>query len=422
MAEKKEKISFPDSRDDTSEDGSNSNSSETTSETQGSESTTQQNGQSQPPVDSHGEHGAGPGYSLETDVKKSRGDIAEGGKNTAASRVGPDDSKIDSHEPQERLEEDVQSDVDAKTLREEHIDRIKEESSPVKEPDWLEEAQRVYEAPETDLELLQMVDAFIDEIDEDLQTAKERERAGEHYRVSDIFGNETTTQSQLGFEYVKNNGIIVDGDTYYGLQRIEPTKWTSEDRAGKKNIMGAYVAFLKSLQWGIAIPCYPRPFDFTRYLEQIHKAGTNAVSEGAHPVLDIGRRNHIAWADREIDPEKIKRKEFYVVCSVKTKTMKKEMAGRGEQTMIGLGLEWLSDVFSNQDDEDLEEACVNEIRQRQQTMKHELAKTGVEIEKVTERKEAMELLYYYYNHVEPVLDRFEHETMSKADFSDEVMP
>jgi hypothetical protein len=421
MAHGTDKISFPESGNDASEEDDDSNNSEQPADSKNEASSTQQQ-QSQPAQQTESNVGAGPGYSLEQTIENSRGDIAEGGGKTAAARSGPDKHQQETHEPQERLDESAQSTVDAKTLREEHMKRVNEEASPVKEPDWLEEAQRVYDPPETDLELLRMVDAFIDEIDEDLQTAKERARAGEHYRVSDIFGNETTTQSKLSFDYVKNNGIIVDDDTYYGLQRIKPTRWRSKDTAGKKNIMGAYVAFLKSLQWGIAVPCYPKPFDFTRYLEQIHEAGTKAVAEGAHPVLDIGRRNHIAWADREIDPEKIKRKEFYVICSVNTKMMKKAMAGRGEQTLMGLGLEWLADVFSDDENEDLEASCVEEIRQRQQTMKHELAKTGVEIEKVTDRQESMELLYYYYNHVAPVLDKFEHGTMSKADFSPEAMP
>lgn len=358
------------------------------------------------------------GFQIEQEIQNARGDIAEGEQNTAASQVGSSGPSR-AHDPQEDLEASNQTETE--TIRDKGISDISDDESLVKEPDWAEETERIYQDPETDLELLQMVDSFLDSIDEDLQIARERERAGEHYRVSDKFNNETTTQSQLAFDHVRDDGIIVDGDTLYGLQEVTPTRWESEDTEGKKNIMGAYIAFLKALQWGIAIPCYPKAFDFDKYLEAIYKAGTQAITQGAHPVLDIGRRYHIMWADREIDPEKIKRKEFYVVCSVNKSTMKKAMAGRGQQTMIGLGISWLTNRLTSDEDEDLINACEEEIRQRQQTMKNELTKTGVEVKQITDRQTSMEYLYHYYNHVEPVLDKFEHGTMSNADFSTEVM-
>jgi hypothetical protein len=44
-------------------------------------------------------------------------------------------------------------------------------------------------------------------------------------------------------------------------------------------------------------------------------------------------------------------------------------------------------------------------------MSKELSRTGVQVDEVTDRQTAMEMLYHYYNHVEPVLDEFDSETV-----------
>lgn len=318
--------------------------------------------------------------------------------------------------PQYDPETDFEDTVDSETQRfsDEFFEETDADESVIGSS-WEEETERIYNEPETDLELLQMVDDFLDEIDEDLQIAKERELAGDNYKVSDRFGGETTTQSQLNFDYVRDDGIIVDGDDYIGLQRVIPVRWQSKDEEQKQNIMRAYVGFLKALQWGIAVPCYPKEFNFEKYLGKIYEAGTEASAQGAHPILDYGRRYHILWASQKIDPEKIKRKEFYIVTRIDSSVIRNALAGRGDGSFIKLALNRITGLFGSSD-VDVEQACIDEIKQRQQTMKTELTNTGVEVRRVTDRQTSMELLYHYYNHVEPVLDKFEHDKMTEADF------
>jgi hypothetical protein len=312
--------------------------------------------------------------------------------------------------------------TDAETLRSQHFGpsptKKRDDGLDPTEDGWSgPDTNLKFDAPETNLELLQQVDEFLDGIDEDLPTARERARAGDHYKVSDRFGQETTTQSKLSFDYVRNDGIIVHGDDYYGLQKVKPTRWESKDYEGQMDILRAYVAFLKALQWEIAIPCYPKAFEFEKYLQNIHEAGVEAAAQGAHPILDFGRRYHILWTDKEIDPDKIKKKEFYIVVRVDKERVSRGLRGLRGESFFSLIAGRILDRFKDIDEDELEEACLEAIKQRQQTMKAELTKTGVEVEQITDRQKSMEMLYHYYNHVEPVLDKFEDGTITQADFS-----
>lgn len=285
---------------------------------------------------------------------------------------------------------------------------------------WDRLAKLKYEQPESELEQLRILEDFLDEIDEELPIAKERERAGEYYQVTDRLNNEITTQSKLCFDYVENNGIIVDGDTYYGLQKVDPIRWESKDEEHKMNVISSYVTFLKALQWGIAIPCYPKAFDFTKYIWNIYETGAHEETQGVHPIVDFGRRKHISWTSDEIDPDKVRKKEFYVVTRVDKSVINRVLSGRGNVSVFGTIASWLKNLSSSKGEDEVEDACIDEVRDRQQAMKTELSRTGVEVKTITERQEAMELLYFYYNHVEPVLDKFEGGTVPETDFS-EVM-
>jgi hypothetical protein len=279
---------------------------------------------------------------------------------------------------------------------------------------WEAERRHKYTPPETDLELLRQADDFLDKIEADLPTAKERERAGDHYQVSDWLGNDTTTQDKLGFDYVRNDGIIVDGDDYIALCHVTPVRWSSKDTDGKMSIMAAYVSFLRSLQWGIAVPCYPTSFDLSGYIETIYTEGARRAAEGTHPILDYARRFHMRWISDMIDEDSVKKKEYYIVTRVNrdrvasTLNLPLQAKLRKVGRAVGLG---------GDGDDKTKQECINELNQRRSIMKTRLSRTGVEVERVTERQQTMELLYHYYNHVEPVLDEFDSSTFIQADLA-----
>jgi hypothetical protein len=308
--------------------------------------------------------------------------------------------------------------IQERGLRQAVIKQKQEEGILSEDPTPTELAHIKYEEPETDLERLKLIDNYLDALDEDLPLAKERERAGDYYQVVDKFRQDITTQDKLCFDYVQDDGIIVHGDTYYGLQKVDPVRWTSKDDEQKMNIVKAYIAFLKSLQWSIAIPTYPKEFDFSKYLWNIYEAGAKEERNGVHPIIDYGRRNHILWTNEKIDPDKVKKKEFYLVVPVEEETMEDTLAGRKGGSLFSAAIGGVMGLFgSDEEDVDLERACLTEIRDRQDQMRKELTRTGVQVDRVDSRKEAMSILYYYYNHMEPVLDELNDGTTPETDFS-----
>jgi len=123
--------------------------------------------------------------------------------------------------------------------------------------------------PESDLEVLRALDKFLDDIDTDLPTARERSRARDHFDLKDRLGGSTTTQETLSFDYVREDGIAVDGDSYIGLLKVHPQNWLSLSEQARHDTMSAYMSFLMALEFSVAVPCYPknvRPYGTPRAL------------------------------------------------------------------------------------------------------------------------------------------------------------
>ena len=62
------------------------------------------------------------------------------------------------------------------------------------------------------------------------------------------------------------------------------------------------------------------------------------------------------------------------------------------------------------------ELCIREVRQRQRRITNKLGRTDVSIERVTDRQETMEILYHYYNHVDPKFETFSHATKTEGEY------
>jgi len=133
--------------------------------------------------------------------------------------------------------------------------------------------------PESDLEVLRALDKFLDDIDTDLPTARERSRARDHFDLKDRLGGSTTTQETLSFDYVREDGIAVDGDSYIGLLKVHPQNWLSLSEQARHDTMSAYMSFLMALEFSVAVPCYPKTFDLTGHLERFYTASSGRLLE-----------------------------------------------------------------------------------------------------------------------------------------------
>ena len=110
------------------------------------------------------------------------------------------------------------------------------------------------ERPESDLDVLRAMDAALADIDTDLPTARDEARARDQFHLEDKLNKKTTTQAQLGFDYVRDDGIAVDGDDYIGLVKVKPRNWLTLNYEQRRQVMSDYISFLMALDWSIAIP------------------------------------------------------------------------------------------------------------------------------------------------------------------------
>ena len=276
---------------------------------------------------------------------------------------------------------------------------------------------------ESDLEVLRALDKFLDDIDEDLPTARERARARDHFDLENRLGEATTTQEKLGFDYVRDDGIAVDDDSYIGLLKVHPQNWLSLSDEAKHETMSAYMSFLMSLEFSIAVPCYPKTFDLTGHLERFYKAGASMVSRGQSPILQYGRKFYIQWANTNIKDEDLKQRDFYIVTRVDADQVNKDLDSGSVLSqlstlpVIGTACSRLVDhtPFGDSHEDARTELCIREVRQRQRRITNKLGRTDVSIERVTDRRETMEILYHYYNHVDPEFEKFSHATRTEGE-------
>lgn len=277
--------------------------------------------------------------------------------------------------------------------------------------------------PESDLEVLRALDAFLDDIDTDLPIARERARARDHFDPENRLGESTTTQEQLGFDYVRDDGIAVDEDSYIGLLKVHPQNWLSLSDQAKRDTMSAYMSFLMSLESSVAVPCYPKTFDLTGHLERFYKAGASMASRGQTPILQYGRKFYIQWANTNIEDEDLKQRDFYIVTRVDADHVHKDLDTGSVLSQLG-GLPVIGTICSgivnrtplgDSHEEARTELCIREVRQRQRRITNKLGRTDVSIERVTDRQETMEILYHYYNHVDPEFEKFSHATNTEGE-------
>ncbi|GAA0239905.1 hypothetical protein ACFFQF_30230 [Haladaptatus pallidirubidus] len=278
------------------------------------------------------------------------------------------------------------------------------------------------ERPESDLDILRTMDAALAEIDTDLPTAREEARARDQFQLEDKLNKKTTAQAQLGFDYVRDDGITVDDEDYIGLVKVQPRNWLTLNHEQRRQVMSDYISFLMALDWAIAIPCYPREFDLGEHYNKFIRGGTSVAARGQSPILQYGRRYYIQWAQDNIDGSGIKTRDYYIVIrvnatqvttnldtgSVLNQLSTLPLIGSAGATIFKR-LPWVKHHEKAE-----AELCIREVHNRQRRVIDKLGRTDVMTELVSTRQETMEILYHYYNHVKPEFDKFDHATFSEG--------
>ena len=315
------------------------------------------------------------------------------------------------------------SETDTNTTTKDETSQPSPTNGPAESINQDAEADTTQSLPESDLEVLQALDHFLDDIDADLPTARERARARDQFGLEDKLGRNTTTQETLGFDYVRDDGIAVDDNSYIGLLKVHAQNWLSLSESQRQETMSAYMSFLMALESSVAVPCYPKTFDLTGHLEQFYTAGASMATRGQTPILQYGRKFYIQWASNQIEDADLKQRDFYIVTRVEADQVHKDLDTGSALSQLRT-IPFIGDVCSRAatqlpwfetHEEARTELCIREVKHRQRRIINKLGRTDVSIDRVTDRQETMEILYHYYNHVDPEFEKFDHATKTEAE-------
>lgn len=231
----------------------------------------------------------------------------------------------------------------------------------------------------------------------------------------------TTTQAQLAFEYVRDDGIIVtegadDSPAYVGLVHVTPTSWLALDSEGKQSTISAYAGVLRGISYPFQVLALPREFDLTDHLDHIELAAYEA--ENPPNITQLGRSTYIDWLAESVGSRRVKVRDFYVAVRVESTQVREQSYGHSSDVLTGsllhrivrrvmsVGSSIRSQLGSDTDSDLIERQCVSEVNTRQQEIADALPRTGVSTEVLDGRTAVLDVLYRYYNHAESPLDEY----------------
>lgn len=261
--------------------------------------------------------------------------------------------------------------------------------------------------------------AILDGEDDPRPTARDRSLPQDEFLIYDRLTKESTlAQDTLGFDYVRSDGIIVDGDAYVGLVTVQPRNWLVLNDAERVAVFKAFMSFLLGLNYPIQILAIPREFDISTHTEQIQLADSQSNRSEDSPILRHGRQRQIAWLHNTIDTMSVKDRDFFVVTRVHADHVSGPSQTNGLPILGRLPAFPVQSLFRHgirrrRKPHRSEARCVKEVRARQIEVSETITKTGVSTRIISDRDETMDILYQHYNHVESPFSTYNHATYTK---------
>lgn len=266
----------------------------------------------------------------------------------------------------------------------------------------------------------------------DVLGGSESDRPGAHARDRPADAFETyhrltrdnrRVQSRLPFDFVRDDGIIVAGNDYIGLIDVTPRPWFILDDDERTSVFEAYANFVLAIKYPAQELMVPREFDISRHAENVEAADQNAPAEESR-VLHHGRRQYTQFTYDTIDTRDVKDPNFYIAVRVDGDHLNPDTGHSGRFGFVKDALESLGSTLglTSETTPTSPSEAVAEVGERIAEIDDTITRVGVTSEPVTSRDEAMEILYYQYNHTSPPFDEFSHQTYSELlpDTADEL--
>ena len=250
-------------------------------------------------------------------------------------------------------------------------------------------------------------------------------------------GGGGSTLDLLGFENVRDGGVIETPAAYTMLIEIEPREWLTLSEERRNSLYVSYMTFLRGLQFPTQFLTLTTRFNGDQYIEKfvgVDAPGaptgepTSAVdaqddadepaTDGGTPVgsasdrvtdsplLEYGRIAHAEWLDRTIALANVRDRRFFVAVAVR----------KGEDEEAGR-FDFIADAlpFGNRSTAvDDEAPYLDEVWARVQRVASQLPRTQVETTILDDRADVLDILYQVYRGQEAPI-AFEHGVFTRPD-------
>lgn len=263
--------------------------------------------------------------------------------------------------------------------------------------------------------------------DADLDDVHTRGRVSpETYDLGDsVFAMPNYTQDLVDFEFilegdepyapdgVNNAGVVVveDGELYVAIAKVQARDWSIHTASKKRDIAKAYEQhFINGLDNPIQIVSVPVQFELREHVKRINDVLKENEDDPEELLMNIGRSIYPNWLESFMQENDLKEKEFYLVVPFRADYLsdfKQDdegmLASLTDAPVVGnlvdrfIGDDW-SSVTRYQ--------CLRELNSRLNDIESNLRRINVGIERVSNRDEALAVLFHYYNGDQPEMDVF----------------
>jgi len=246
-----------------------------------------------------------------------------------------------------------------------------------------------------------------------------------------------STLDLLGFENVRDGGVIETPTAYTMLIEIEPREWLTLSEERRNSLYVSYMTFLRGLQFPTQFLTLTTRFNGNQYIEKLvgvdapgtpsgqptatvderDNADELATDGGAlvgtdsdrvtdSPLLEYGRIAHAEWLDRTIALANVRDRRFFVAVAVRKG--EDEEAGRFDAITDALPFGGRAATVDD------EEPYLDEVWARVQRVASQLPRTQVETTILDDRADVLDILYQVYRGQEAPI-RFEHGVFTRPD-------
>ncbi|UIO99751.1 hypothetical protein Hbl1158_14705 [Halobaculum sp. CBA1158] len=258
------------------------------------------------------------------------------------------------------------------------------------------------------------------------ETAERRRPEETDPALQGPMGTRNYTQDLVDFEYVFDSGddfapqsvnadgiVLTQSGDYVGMARVTPRSWSIHTQEKKHQILQSYQSgFLSSLDFYTQIVCYPTEFDTSEHIDRLEermRERSNAADES--PLVQYGRQLYPRWLTSFIEEEELTQREYYVIVRVDPSSLRQFDESESLSDKVGESAAAFGSIVSaveslfSSDDADAGEAsreeCVREVSKRLNQVRSALRQIDVTVDPITDRDEALSVIYHYYNNARP---------------------